>query len=124
MRTNELTMKYIILKLLKALFGTNAASQPETFKLAKTVNKLVENRGALAYAYGSYDQDEMLFQNHEEHTPYHDLFTSPYDEICQSLQHVPQIEPTVGDRRYFCLLDMECYFFQICMFCGTVISLH
>ena len=94
-----LIIENILFKLLKALFGTNAASQPETFKLAKTVNNLVENRGALAYAYGSYDQDEMPFQHHEEHTPYHDLFTLPYDDICQSLQHVPQIEPTVGDRR-------------------------
>ncbi|XP_047128948.1 huntingtin isoform X1 [Hydra vulgaris] len=76
-------------QLLKGLFGTNAANQPETFKLPESTQQLVKYHGDPTYFY-----EENNFSNsleYETEDVFESCFLVPYNHVYESLKRVPQV---------------------------------
>ena len=97
-----LVIIFSYLQLLKGLFGTNAASDPDMYKLPANTKELVDTHG------DSFATQPFL--QHDQHSPspspspskpnnkslHECLFGVPYSTLAESLKTVPVADPAIG----------------------------
>ena len=78
---------------MKGLFGTNAASDPEVYKLPENTQQLMESHKDTPIS------EDLLSDNENQQnfkSFYEELFDHSYKNVAASLQIVPVADPAIG----------------------------
>lgn len=89
---------------MKGLFGTNAASDPEVYKLPDSTQQLFETHNIPLLPDDEEKTDSP--DDHQEFKSIHEgLFDRAYNEFATSLQMVPVADPAIGslERGYIAI---------------------
>ena len=86
-----------IFQLLKGLFGTNAASDPDSFKLVACTKRLLELRGDTTCGQHKLFEQSTLVQHDGL---YNGCLMSAYRDMSSSLKLVPAVEVNSLERGY------------------------
>lgn len=97
------------LQLLKGLFGTNAASDPDVYVLASCTRDLIEARGDPTFLFDnsspallSTESDGVTLSAEQQLSKnlYEDCFILDYKKMCASLKMVPLADSNSLERGY------------------------
>lgn len=90
---------YYFEQLLKGLFGTNAASDPDAYILAASTKHLIETRGDPTFAIDKQPECNGLSESlSSQENIYNGCFMSAYNEMCESLKMVPLADTNSLER--------------------------
>ena len=82
---------------MKGLFGTNAASDPEVYKLPENTQQLMETHSNSSTLGQIELDDEKADFDAQGFKSIHDsLFDRAYKKLAMSLQMVPVADPAIG----------------------------
>jgi len=100
---NNIFYYFIYHQLLKGLFGTNAANDPDMYKLPANTKELVDTHGdsfasqPLLHHYQHPEKDEAPSSTKPNNKSLHEcLFGIPYSKLAESLKAVPVADPAIG----------------------------
>ena len=90
---------FLILQLLKSLFGTNVASQPEMYVLPYSVKHLVETRGDPTFVLSSGPKENQDSENvsAESSSLNETCFVKPYKDFLDRLKGGHQLDSASPD---------------------------